>query len=90
MIGGGEVGSGATIGLVVESVKSVGLGVVGGTEEGFSRPNTLSNSSLVKPFKTTIVPSSFSILEIGVPAKLLETASISVKNSRLVSKFFSS
>jgi hypothetical protein len=35
-------------------------------------------------------PSSFSILVTGVPAKLFETANISVKNSLLVSRFFSS
>jgi len=58
---------------------------------GFSlNPNILSKSSSVKPLRTSILPSSFSILVTGVPAKLLPTVIISVRNSRFVSRFFSS
>src|SRR3990167_7328219 len=89
--------AGGVVGVVVGSV-----GVTVGVALAFSAAGcvtsaaaaskfkVLSNSSLVKPFKTTLVPSSFSILVTGVPAKLLDSASISVKNWRLVSRFFSS
>lgn len=53
-------------------------------------PSATSNSSFVNPFRTTLCPSSFSTLVTGVPEKLSPTASISVRNSLFVSKFFSS
>ncbi len=53
-------------------------------------PKASSNSDWVNPLRTREVPSSFSTLVTGVPAKLSLIASISVRNSLLVSKFLSS
>lgn len=97
--GGGAVGvsagvastgfTGSSDGLTSVLVGSVSL-VSSVFGVSLVNPNVVSNSAGVNPFKTAIVPSSFSTLVTGVPAKLLETASISVKKSLLVSRFFSS
>ncbi len=91
--GAGGVGSGGGggggVGASPAVAEGVGWGV--GVDVGAGvKPKALANSVSVNPFKTTICPSSFSIFVTGVPAKLLETASISVSSSLLVSKFFSS
>ena len=81
----GAGGVGAITGVGVDTGAD-STGLTGSTE----KPRSLSNSSFVKPFKIAICPSSFSTFVTGVPAKLLDTASISVRNSRFVSRFFSS
>ncbi len=91
---GGSVWA-AFIASDVISAPKVGTGIVASVvavdAAGFGvKPKAVANSGSVKPFKTAIWPSSFSILVTGVPAKLLETASISAKNSLFDSRFFSS
>src|SRR3989338_5789454 len=86
--GGRSVGTGAG-----ETASTGGSGFASASTGGLTsavNPKTVSNSVLVNPFRTAIVPSSFSTRVTGVPAKLLEIANISVKNSLLVSKSFSS
>src|SRR3989338_6473033 len=79
--GGFGIGVSLTTGLLASEAGVLGVEV---------NPKVVSNSSLVKPFRTAIEPSSFSTRVTGVPAKLLEMANISVKKSLLVSKSFSS
>lgn len=80
-------------GVLASSAAGAGVSTAGTDSSGLfsgANPRATSNSSCVNPFKTTIDPSSFSILVTGVPAKLLPTVIISVRNSLLVSRFFSS